>query len=186
MRKLTIAATATALALFAAGGALAMRQSPSAHSVVVNNVAVVAESVPNSLRVPGGHKIVATMQVEQGAQVYTCTNTSWTLLEPAAILRSGDTRVLHTRGPQWISPEDGSAVNGATVSSVPGHGAIPQLLLKATANRGSGVFGSVDFIQRLKTEGGVAPAGSCTAGTQKAVSYSAEYRFYAPDTTTNK
>ena len=188
MRKLTIAATATALAVVAGGSvlALSLQQSASAQPVGANKVAVVTESVPDPLKVPAGQKLVATMQVEQGAQVYTCTNKSWTLLEPAAILRSGNTRVLHTEGPQWISPTDGSAVTGAVVSSVPRPGAIPELLLKSTANRGTGLFGSVDFIQRLKTEGGVAPAGSCVAGTQKAVSYSAEYRFYAPDTTTNE
>jgi hypothetical protein len=189
MRKLTIAATATALAVVAGGSvlALSLQQSASAQPVAANKVAEVTDSVPAQIKVPAGQKLVATMQVEQGAQVYTCTtNKSWTLLEPDAILRSGDTRVLHTKGPQWISPKDGSAVTGAVVSSVPRTGTIPELLLKSAANRGTGLFGSVDFIQRLKTEGGVAPAGSCVAGTQKAVPYSAEYRFYAPATATNE
>jgi hypothetical protein len=72
------------------------------------------------------------------------------------------------------------------VATAPKPGAIPELLLKSTANRGTGLFGSVDFIQRLNTEGGVAPAGSCADGTQTAVPYSADYRFYAPDTTASK
>jgi hypothetical protein len=74
-------------------------------------------------------------------------------------------------------------VVGAAVSTVSRPGAIPELLLKSTANRGTGLFGSVDFIQRLNTKGGVAPAGSCADGAQTAVPYSADYRFYAPDAT---
>jgi uncharacterized protein DUF3455 len=133
-----------------------------------------------ALNVPAGQTTVADMRVAQGTQVYTCTSGNWTLLEPAAILRSGNSLALHTKGPQWISPTDGSAVTGAVVATVPKAGAIPELLLKSTANRGIGVFGSVDFVQRVNTEGGVAPAGSCTNGVQQAVPYSAEYRFYAP------
>jgi hypothetical protein len=188
MRKFTIAATATALTVVAVGGcALAQGQQKSVSvQPAATKIATVSESASAQLNVPAGQKVVATMEVEQGTQVYTCTNKSWTLLEPAAILRSGNTRVLHTKGPQWISPEDGSAVTGTVVASEPRSGAVPELLLKSTANRGTGLFGSVDFIQRLNTEGGVAPAGSCAAGTQTAVRYSAEYRFYAPDTTTNK
>ncbi|GAA4668714.1 MULTISPECIES: DUF3455 domain-containing protein [Amycolatopsis] len=136
--------------------------------------------VPPELQVPDGHKLVLAAHVEQGAQVYTCSAGAWTLLEPAAVLRSGSTVVLHTKGPQWISPADGSAVTGSAVANVPVEGAVPQLLLKATANRGTGLFGSVDYIQRLATRGGVAPAGQCTDGALQAVPYSAEYRFYSP------
>ncbi|GHF70051.1 hypothetical protein FHX82_005649 [Amycolatopsis bartoniae] len=138
--------------------------------------------VPGELRVPDGQDLVLTARVEQGAQVYTCAGGAWALLEPAAVLRSGGTVVLHTKGPQWISPADGSAVTGTAVASVPVTGAVPQLLLKSTANRGTGLFGSVDYIQRLNTNGGVAPAGQCTEGALQAVPYYAEYRFYEAST----
>jgi hypothetical protein len=36
----------------------------------------------------------------------------------------------------------------------------------------------VTYIQRLNTRGGVAPAGTCTAGAQTAVRYSADYAFW--------
>jgi hypothetical protein len=190
MQKLKIAATTAALAVIAAGGVLTLTHQQSASGQGQPGpeitVATASVAVPAALSVPAGQKVVASMQVERGAQVYTCTNKSWTLLEPDAVLRSGSTLVLHTKGPQWISPDDGSAVVGAVASTVPKRGAIPELLLKSTTNRGTGLFGSVDFIQRLNTEGGVAPAGSCADGTQTAVPYSAEYRFYAPETTANK
>jgi Protein of unknown function (DUF3455) len=47
-------------------------------------------------------------------------------------------------------------------------GTIPELLVKAIKNRGQGLFGQVDDIQRLDTLGGLAPAGSCTNGTGRA------------------
>jgi hypothetical protein len=191
MRKLKIAAITAGLAVIAAGGVLGLTYQHSASSASsaslppgpANKIDTASEEVPVALSVPAGQKAVASMQVERGVQVYTCTNKSWTLLEPDAVLRSGSTLVLHTKGPQWISPEDGSAVVGAAVSTVSRPGAIPELLLKSTANRGTGLFGSVDFIQRLNTKGGVAPAGSCAVGAQTAVPYSADYRFYAPDAT---
>ena len=188
MRKLKIAAITAGLAVIAAGGVLGLTYQHSASSASLqpgpaNKIDTASEEVPVALSVPAGQKLVASMQVARGAQVYACTNKSWTLLEPDAILRSGSTLVLHTKGPQWISPEDGSAVVGAAVSTVSRPGAIPELLLKSTANRGTGLFGSVDFIQRLNTKGGVAPAGSCADGAQTAVPYSADYRFYAPDAT---
>jgi hypothetical protein len=137
-------------------------------------------TIPPQLEVPAGQQLVATLQVDRGSQVYTCSASTWTLREPAAVLRSGSEEVLHTQGPQWISVNDGSAVTGTTSATVPVSGAIPELLVKATANRGDGLFATVDFIQRLDTRGGLPPAGTCTDGTQTAVGYSAIYRFYSP------
>lgn len=137
-------------------------------------------TVPDELRVPDGQALVLVAHVDQGAQVYTCTSGAWALLEPAAVLDSATTQILHTAGPKWVSTADGSAVTGSAVASVPNPGAVPQLLLKSTSNRGTGTLGAVDYIQRLRTSGGVAPAGACTDGALQAVAYSAEYRFYAP------
>ena len=138
-----------------------------------------AVTVPAQLAVPGGQELVGTFDVDHGSQVYACKNGAWTLREPAAVLKSGDLEVLHTAGPQWISTNDGSAVTGAQVASVPVSGAVPELLLRSSANRGNGLFGEVDYIQRLDTHGGVAPSGTCTNGAQQAVTYTAQYRFYA-------
>jgi hypothetical protein len=59
-------------------------------------------------------------------------------------------------------------------------GSIPELLLQATVNRGDGVFGHVSYLQRLRTQGGVAPVGACTDGQTTGVPYRAEYRFFMP------
>jgi hypothetical protein len=183
IRKVALVA-AMAGALVLGGGIAAFAQtSASAGSArpVPNPVSVSRSvTIPPQLAVPAGQKLVAAMDVQQGSQVYTCANGAYTLLEPAAVLQSGDQLVLHTRGPVWVSTNDGSAVVGAVVASVPRPGAVPELLLKSTTNRGTGLLGNVDYVQRLETVGGVAPAGTCTAGSQVAVAYHAQYRFYAP------
>jgi hypothetical protein len=136
--------------------------------------------VPAKLAAPAGNKLVATYPAK-GVQVYQCTNNAWTLLEPAAILKQGKENVaLHSRGPEWVSTQDGSAVNAAAVpgASVSHDNAVPELLLKTTATRGDGVFGKVTYVQRLATKGGLAPTGSCTAGAQVSSPYEATYTFY--------
>ncbi|MFC9842109.1 DUF3455 domain-containing protein [Streptomyces sp. NPDC127595] len=146
----------------------------------------VTTPIPPQLQVPDGNKKIAVLDA-QGVQTYACTNGAWTFVEPAATLSdSRDSRhrpiALHSRGPVWVSTVDGSAVNASAVpgASVPSDNAVPQLLLQATATRGSGVFGSVSYVQRLATRGGVAPSGSCSPGAQAGVPYRATYVFYAP------
>jgi hypothetical protein len=139
-------------------------------------------AAPASLQVPVGNKRVAVLHVLRGVQVYTCTGGTWHLTEPDAEL-SADRRstVLHTAGPEWVSTVDGSAVWGAPLGSVTETGTIPDLLLKAVKNRGTGLFGHVDFIQRLDTSGGLAPTGRCTDAAIAATPYHATYVFWAPD-----
>ena len=57
-------------------------------------------------------------------------------------------------------------------------GAIPELLLKATENHGAGQFGSVTYVQRVATKGGLAPKDRCATGAEGSVPYSASYLFY--------
>ncbi|MEU7436004.1 DUF3455 domain-containing protein [Streptomyces sioyaensis] len=73
-----------------------------------------------------------------------------------------------------------SAVNAAALASSPKTGAVPELLLKSTATRGTGVFADVSYVQRLNTHGGVAPTTACTGTDQISVPCSATYAFYKP------
>ncbi|ALV33119.1 DUF3455 domain-containing protein [Streptomyces sp. CdTB01] len=173
--------TAVAAVIGAAAAGHAAGRSP-VHSSVHDG----GTPVPPELRVPDGNTRIAALEA-RGVQTYTCSNGAWTFLEPAATLwQRGDRQhrpvALHSKGPVWISTTDGSAVNAAAVpgASVPREHAVPELLLKATATRGDGMFGSVSYIQRLDTEGGVAPTEPCAQGAQIGVPYSATYLFYAP------
>jgi Protein of unknown function (DUF3455) len=141
--------------------------------------------VPPGLRPPAGNVLEAQFAA-RGVQVYQCTAGAWVFLEPAANLAGhaigtpGIQTPIHYRGPTWESTTDGSLVQGTTIASEPVTGSIPQLLLQATANRGTGIFGSVTYINRLHTRGGAAPAGSCTSGQTVGVPYTARYLFYVP------
>ena len=55
--------------------------------------------------------------------------------------------------------------------------AISELLLKTTEMHGAGQFGSVTYVQRLATKGGLPPKGRAS-GTQVSAPYSASYLFY--------
>lgn len=139
---------------------------------------------PAALKVPDGNRLTGVFSAA-GVQTYTCTDGAWKLLEPAATLWARNDRshrpvALHSRGPVWVSTVDGSAVNATAIANSPKPGAVPELLLKSTATRGTGVFADVSYIQRLNTHGGVAPAAACTGTDQIGVPYSATYAFYKP------
>lgn len=135
--------------------------------------------VPAAIQVPDGNRRVAALSA-RGVQTYQCTGGAWVFVQPDAILSAhGRAQILHSRGPVWTSVLDGSSVTGAVVASSPVDGAIPQLLLRATANRAPGLLGTVTFIQRLDTRGGLAPAGACgTEGVTTSVPYTANYTFW--------
>jgi hypothetical protein len=135
--------------------------------------------VPPTLVPPAGNVLAAAHQA-QGVQIYQCTAGAWTFVEPAATLQDRRARavIIHFRGPSWQSIHDGSLVEAAAAANSPVPGSIPELLLKATRNRGDGALGKVTFVQRLATRGGTAPAGACTAGAVTSVPYQALYRFF--------
>jgi hypothetical protein len=117
-----------------------------------------------------------------GEQVYTCTNGVYVLREPVAVLSSprGGPVAIHGKGPFWAN-FDGSRVEAAKIAGVKspaGTSNVDWLLLQTTKAEGGGTFGSVGYIQRIDTRGGVAP-GTCTGTTTLAVDYSANYVFWA-------
>lgn len=142
--------------------------------------------VPPELEPPPGHRIHAVLKA-RGVQVYQCRAGGWTLLEPAASL-TGVTMhpvkkvtALHFRGPSWQSDQDGSLLEGdpsSVVRAPSGHrDGIPLLRITAGRTRGAGLFGTVTYIQRLDTVGGL-KSGPCTGGGTTAVPYRAVYRFF--------
>jgi Protein of unknown function (DUF3455) len=197
MRRARIGMAALGILALTGAGAAAMTPAATAETgraratqaeTAAGPAAALAEAayrgIDPRIAVPAGNKLALVLKVGRGVQTYQCTNNAWTFLEPAATLvnRYRTPVVLHSRGPVWISAVDGSAVNAAAVpgASVPRDGAVPELLLKATANRGGGIFGKVSYIQRIRTGGGLAPTGSCTNGAQTGVPYTATYTFYVP------
>lgn len=145
---------------------------------------------PDPLQVPEGQELLLRARA-QGVQIYECRATAedpaayaWGFKEPAATLSRG---IVHYRGPNWQSIRDGSRVAGRVLTSLPDEDPaanIPDLLLEATANSGSGVLGDVEFIQRLGSQGGVGPSGPCDpmVDAEVPVPYTAQYRFFGAPT----
>ena len=144
--------------------------------------------LPAVLDVPADATLVAMLPA-RGVQIYTCTAAVagtppvWTLKAPHAVLgKPGDLEAIHFAGPSWQAT-DGSLIVGSKVAAAPSPDltAIPWLLLKATSNSGPGLFADVTYVQRLNTEGGVAPTTGCDDAhpdAQVLVPYRADYFFY--------
>lgn len=174
-------------------GASRVAQAAAVQPAVASGLFADRQPIPANLVPPAGNVLDSVFQA-RGVQVYRCTTTestppgnptsSWLLLEPAATLTGavrGSTRpvtAIHFRGPSWQSDQDGSLVEGTARANSPVPGSIPQLLIQSKRNQGTGVFGRTTFIQRLATNGGTAPAGSCTEGATASVPYGAVYRFF--------
>ncbi len=154
------------------------------HAPMVRNA-----DLPESVRVPAGNtQNLYTKAV--GELTYECRNKKdmadafeWAFVGPVATLSSkgGDVVGKYYAGPTWES-KDGSKVTGKQVAVAPGMaGAIPLQLVKANPSMGDGAMKDVSFIQRLNTEGGVAPQLPCGAeqkGQRQQVAYKADYVFY--------
>ena len=137
---------------------------------------------------PEGSTGAAFTLAARGVQVYECRAKGeafeWTFVAPEAELfdASGKRVGSHGAGPHWLA-NDGSRVEAKVVSrqDAPAAGAIPWLLLQAPGGDGQGTFGRVGHIQRINTQGGLAPAaGGCkreTLGQTARVPYTADYRF---------
>jgi len=163
VRRLILTAVAAAAALLPAA-ALAGPATPE---------------VPGGIAVPDGHKPYLVAHAE-GVQIYECTaSATWRLVAPRATLTGENGKVVasHYGGPTWEA-RDGSAVKAARDAGVAGApGAVDWLRLKATSTT-DGRLAATTYIQRIDTVGGVAPAGSCTAGASAEVPYTADYVFF--------
>jgi hypothetical protein len=146
--------------------------------------------VPASLGVPAGQSLVRTLWAS-GVQIYECRKAAdarfpdWVFVAPEATLAdaSGVPVGHHYAGPTWEAA-DGSKVVGVVRAKADAAqpGAIAWLLLDTHSTGKPGLFANVTAIQRVATEGGVAPASGCgtaTLGKQVGVPYTAQYAQYA-------
>ncbi len=137
--------------------------------------------------VPAGLAVAANMELAlsshgEGVQIYSCSQSAWTLKAPEAVLfdEKGNQIGKHYGGPSW-ELSDGSLITGELAAKDPGptETAIPWLLLKVKTNSGKGLFAKVAVLQRIETVGGQAPKGACRQGDEVRAPYTATYRFFA-------
>jgi|SoiMethySBSTD1v2_1073268.scaffolds.fasta_scaffold737951_1 hypothetical protein len=146
-----------------------------------------APEVPTTLQVGDSYK-VSFRAYAVGVQIYVGTPSAadptkfvWTFKAPEAVLfdNEGEVVGIHYAGPTWES-ESGSKVVGARVAGVTVDAtAIPWLLLSAVSTAGPGILDQTEYIQRVNTTGGLAPAAAPTqAGQEARVPYTADYYFF--------
>nr|WP_246312082.1 DUF3455 domain-containing protein [Aquabacterium terrae] len=147
-------------------------------------------ALPDPVKVPAGHR-VAMETVGVGEITYECRAKAsqpgafeWVFVGPRAVLNDrGGKAVGSYFGPPatWAS-SDGSAITGAQLAVAPAlPGSIPLQLVKANPATGAGAMKDVAYIQRVATQGGVAPARACGAdavGQREIVRYQADYIFW--------
>ena len=149
------------------------------------------EALPAPVRVPAGHDL-RLWSVAKGAIKYVCRKQAqagggyaWAADAPAARLYDVYLREIgrYYGGPTWESV-DGSKVTARQLAVVPAEaGSMPLQLLQARPASGRGTMQGVSYIQRLNTRGGVAPDQPCdarSAGSERMVTYEADYVFYGP------
>jgi hypothetical protein len=174
----------TLMALAAAAG-LAACSGMGAKPMVYSQA-----GLPDPVKVPTGHG-VAMETVGAGSITYECRAKAgmagqfeWAFIGPDAKLTDrGGKQVGKYYGPPatWESM-DGSKVTATQVAVAPnGASNIPYQLVKANPSMGSGAMQGVSYIQRVATQGGIAPAMACdasSAGQKQVVRYQADYIFY--------
>lgn len=147
------------------------------------------DRLPDAVKVPAGHR-VALETVGVGEITYECrakaggAGHEWVFVGPQADLNNRmGAKVGSYYGPPatWAS-NDGSKITGTQVAVAPAMaGSIPLQLVKANPATGMGAMNGIAYIQRVATQGGVAPASPCdaaTLGRKQVVKYQADYIFW--------
>jgi hypothetical protein len=135
--------------------------------------------IPKAIKPPAGSRPLGAYLVQTGTQNYTCGATgAYGASIPEAQLIGTGGRIHHFGGPSWQSERDGSLVTATKSAESARTGSIAELLLKVNSHTGHGIMDRADFINRLYTSGGLAPAGACTPGATASVAYGAVYVFW--------
>ena len=162
-----------------------------AAALTVAPAAFAQTGLPDSIKVPDGHKI-AMETTGVGEITYECRDkanavgqTEWFFVGPKAVLndRSGKPVGSYFGPPATWQAQDGSKITGTQLAVAPSSaGNLPYQLVKANPAEGKGAMSGVSYIQRVALKGGVAPSSECTAankGQQAVVKYQADYIFWA-------
>ena len=146
--------------------------------------------LPATVQAPAGNK-VAMEAVGVGEIIYQCGakanvpgQCEWMFVGPDAKLmdRNGKQVGRYYGPPATWESMDGSKLTATQLAVAPASsGSIPLQLVKANPAMGSGAMTGTTYIQRVATQGGVAPSMACEAGnvgTRQVVKYQADYIFY--------
>jgi Protein of unknown function (DUF3455) len=145
-------------------------------------------TIPEAIKVPEGNSAYLTVRAK-GDQIFHCIlktgEYSWKWHAPEAKLYDTQNQTLvgsHGAGPSWTH-KDGSSVKAKVIQKIdaPDKASAPWMLLEVTEHQRDGLLAQASYIQRVNTQGGVAPLSGCDAnhlGSERRVSYSADYVFF--------
>jgi hypothetical protein len=154
-----------------------------------------APVVDPTITVPTDGGAVVLHAAGSGTQNYSCTaatdgGTSWVLTGPTASLSDCTGALIGhhfasdagSAFPEWQTVDGTYVVGHKLAAFTPDGGAasVPWLLLQGVDHGGAGALSDVAYVQRLYTDGGVAPGPGCDAGDTVQVPYAAGYYFYGP------
>ena len=147
--------------------------------------------LPAAVQVPAGHKVAMQTRVSGGDITYECRakkdmadQFEWVFVGPNATMTdlAGKPAGRYYGPPATWESADGSKVTGTQLAVAPAAaGSIPLQLVKANPATGMGAMQGITHIQRVATQGGVAPAMACGAGNmgqKQMVKYGADYVFW--------
>lgn len=146
-----------------------------------------AEPILEAIKAPAGNSAYLTLHAK-GDQIFHCVLKTgaynWKWHAPDAKLYDKQNALVgsHGAGPSWTH-KDASSINAKVIQKIdaPNKTNTPWLLLEVTGHKGGGVLAQARYLQRINTQGGVAPLSGCDAnhlGTEKRVPYTADYSFY--------
>lgn len=149
--------------------------------------------MPDPALEPPANQVPVLIAFAQGVQRYVCKEKEqakgtfeWVLKEPQAKLSSADGHEIgsHSAGPTWQLADGSKAVKKKLVATTAAlaSDAVPWLLIELESS-GKGALAGTQYVQRVDTVGGAAPASGCDAahaGATHDVDYRATYVFYAP------
>ena len=141
---------------------------------------------------PGADEAPAFRLVASGIQVYECRAAltapdqyRWVFVAPDATLNdpaSGHDVAAYRSIDQWNSLTDLSTVSAVLrATQQAGSDNLPWTYMRAIPSSPDGMFAGVTSIQRVRTQGGAAPAGGCgpdNDGAESRVAFRADYYFY--------
>jgi len=149
--------------------------------------------MPDRSLEPPADQVPVLIAYGLGVQRYVCKEKDqakgaweWTLKEPQAKLTDTNGHEIgsHSAGPTWQLQDGSKAVKKKLIASAPALqvDGVPWLLLEIESS-GKGALAGTQYVQRVDTVGGAAPATGCDAahaGSTHDVEYRATYVFYKP------
>ena len=154
--------------------------------------------LPEAIRVPAGHQVSLEAR-GTGELTYTCQAIKRAPFEYAWLLQASSMRLQDNLGrvinyypgtrSRWLHSDGSQLVTKSSVEAAPDSANLPQkrAMVEATPAAGAagaaGVFGKVNYVQTLRSVGGVVTNKPCIAGNlgmRMSVPLESDYVFWQP------